>query len=158
MGVNPQKIHPSTEWSETGCGTVQVSSMCHLHSSREMKLLTCNDNNCPMFYDYFYSSCLNFSWHMDGWKQRHRTLVWWGILQWEHMPRLPLDSRSPLIGITTILWQTLSYERPKLWAKKQVLVLVVLEPFSEQQAGGDWKQLHCKGHVGGLNTFAEDCC
>lgn len=122
MGVNPQKIHPSTEWSETGCGTVQVSSVCHLHSSREMKLLTCNDNNCPMFYDYFYSSCLNFSWHMDGWKQRHRTLVWWGILQWEHMPRLPLDSRSPLIGITTILWQTLSYERPKLWAKKQVLV------------------------------------
>lgn len=159
MGVNLAKIHPSTKWSKTGCGTVQVSPVCHLHSSREVKLLTCNDNNCPMFNAYFYSSCLNFSWHMNGWKQRYRTLVWWGILQWEHMPGLQLDSRSPLIVFTTILWQTLSYEHPKLWAKKQVLVSFHSGALWWAASSGGWKQLHCKGHAGGLNTFSfsEDC-
>lgn len=130
MSVNLRKIHPSTKWSKTGSGTVHVSSMCHLHSSREVRLLTCNENNCPMFNAYFYSSCLKFSWHTNGWKQRHRTLVSWGILQWEHMLRLQLDSGFPLIGITTISWQTLSYEHPR----DRCWFLFILEPFSEQQA------------------------
>lgn len=52
------------------------------------------------------------------------------------VPRLWLDPRLPLIGMATILWPTLSYEYPKLWAKRQMFggVFFILEPFSEQPA------------------------
>lgn len=59
---------------------------------KEMRLRSYNGKNCPMFNAYFYSSCLHFSWHAKGWKQRHRTLEWWGILQQKHSAKVMVRS------------------------------------------------------------------
>lgn len=124
----------STKWSKTGCGTGQVSSMCHLHSSRDVKLLACNDNNCPKFNTYFYSSYLSFSWRVSGWKQRHCTVVWWGILQWEHVPGLQLDPRSPLIAPQQFCDKLCLTNIQSSGPRNRCWFLFILEPSSEQQA------------------------
>lgn len=49
------------------------------------------------------------------------------------VPRWRLDLRLPLIGITGILWPTLSYEYLKLWARRQVWCFFpILEPISKK--------------------------
>lgn len=129
--ITPQKIQPSMKWSKKDCKTAQVCTIIagaekqgcyHAVATIVLCLMPIFTLHVSIFPGMQRAGTKGTAPGSDG-----------GCYGRSAVPRWRLDLRLPLIGITGILWPTLSYEYLKLWARRQVWCFFpILEPISKK--------------------------